>query len=65
VVPPRDPQALGDAIHHLIEAGQAHRLRLGAAARRRIESEFSLPLVARQYSDLYREHAGAVTCRDG
>jgi glycosyltransferase involved in cell wall biosynthesis len=52
-VPPRDPQAFGDAIHQLIEAGQAHRRQLGAAARRRIESEFSLPEVARRYDELY------------
>ena len=54
VAPPQDPQAFGDAIHKLIEAGQAQRRQLGAAARRRIESEFSLPVVARRYDELYR-----------
>jgi len=54
VVPPRDPQAFGDAIHKLIEAGQAHRRQLGTAARQRIESEFSLAGVARRYDELYR-----------
>jgi glycosyltransferase involved in cell wall biosynthesis len=53
-VPPRDPQAFGNAIHQLIEAGHAHRRQLGAAARRRIESAFSLPVVARRYDELYR-----------
>jgi glycosyltransferase involved in cell wall biosynthesis len=55
-VPPRDPQGLAQAISRLISAGAAHRQELGAAARRRVESEFSLPVVARQYEKLYREH---------
>lgn len=56
VVPPRDPQSLARAIGKLIEAGTAHRQRLGAAARRRIESDFSLSAVADRYEDLYRKH---------
>jgi len=55
-VPPRDPQALAHAIGRLINAGAAARRQLGAAARRRVEHEFSLPVIARQYEDLYREH---------
>ena len=53
-VPARNPQALAQAICQLIEAGPAARRQLGAAARRRIESEFSLPAIARRYEELYR-----------
>jgi glycosyltransferase involved in cell wall biosynthesis len=58
-VPPRSPQALAYAIGRLIEAGAEQRQRLGAAARLRIESEFSLPVIARRYEELYQEH---LTC---
>jgi glycosyltransferase involved in cell wall biosynthesis len=55
-VRPRDPQALAQAISRLIGAGAAHRQELGAGARRRVENEFSLPVVTRQYEMLYRKH---------
>jgi glycosyltransferase involved in cell wall biosynthesis len=58
-VPPRSPEALAQAICGMIDAGSEHRRKLGAAARRRIEAEFSLPAIARRYKDLYREH---LTC---
>jgi glycosyltransferase involved in cell wall biosynthesis len=54
-VPPRNPDALACAIGQLIAAGPAKRRELGIAARKRIESEFSLPEVVRRYEDLYRE----------
>jgi glycosyltransferase involved in cell wall biosynthesis len=54
-VPPRNPDALAQAIGKLIEAGPANRKGLGMAARRRIESEFSLSRIARRYENLYRE----------
>jgi glycosyltransferase involved in cell wall biosynthesis len=54
-VPPRNPEALAIAIGQLIDAGSAKREELGMAARRRIESEFSLPKVARRYEDLYKK----------
>jgi glycosyltransferase involved in cell wall biosynthesis len=54
-VPPRNPDALAQAIGKLIEAGPAKRKGLGMAARRRIESEFSLSRIARRYENLYRE----------
>jgi glycosyltransferase involved in cell wall biosynthesis len=56
-VDPRDPEALAQAINHLIESGPEQRRQLGAAARQRIQTEFSLPAIARRYEDLYREHA--------
>ncbi|HXZ27014.1 MAG TPA: glycosyltransferase [Terriglobales bacterium] len=54
VVPPRDSEALARAILELIRAGGAHRQQLGAAARRRIESEFSLAAIIRRHEELYR-----------
>jgi glycosyltransferase involved in cell wall biosynthesis len=55
-VPPGDPDRLAHSLGCLIEAGPEHRRQLGAAARRRIEGEFSLTTIARRYEDLYREH---------
>jgi glycosyltransferase involved in cell wall biosynthesis len=55
IVPPRNPEALAHAIGQLIDAGSAKRKELGMAARRRIESEFSLPKIARRYEDLYKK----------
>lgn len=55
-VPPRNPEALARAIGQLVAAGPAHRQQLGEAARKRIETDFSLPAVARRYEELYREH---------
>jgi glycosyltransferase involved in cell wall biosynthesis len=55
IVPAQNPEALAHAIGQLIDAGPAKRKELGMAARRRIESEFSLPNIARQYEDLYEE----------
>jgi glycosyltransferase involved in cell wall biosynthesis len=55
IVPPRDSEALARAICDLIHQGPKRRKELGLAARRRIESEFSLPQVARRYEMLYEE----------
>jgi glycosyltransferase involved in cell wall biosynthesis len=55
-VPPRSPKAMAQAIVGLIDAGAGHRRDLGAAARLRIESDFSLPAIVRRYEDLYLEH---------
>lgn len=56
-VPPSQPEALADALGRLVDAGINGRRQLGLAARRRIETEFSLPSVAHRYADLYRELA--------
>jgi glycosyltransferase involved in cell wall biosynthesis len=58
-VPPRNPEALAHAIEKLIAAGSARRKELGLAARKRIESEFSLSKMTRRYEDLYNE---CLTC---
>ena len=57
VAPPKNPEELACAMIRLIEAGAARRRQFGEAARRRIETEFSMPEIARRYQDLYREHA--------
>jgi len=45
--------ALARAVIELIRAGSEHRRNLGAAARRRVEAEFSLASVTRRYDELY------------
>jgi glycosyltransferase involved in cell wall biosynthesis len=52
-VPPSNPPAMAEAIKNVIEAGPDYRRGLGSAARKRIETEFSLPKIARRYIDLY------------
>jgi glycosyltransferase involved in cell wall biosynthesis len=58
VVPSRAPDALAQAINSLIAAGSPYRRQLGAAARRRVEEEFSLPEIARRYEAVYEKHLG-------
>jgi len=53
-VPPLDPGALAESIKKLLDAGSEARGRLGAAARRRVETEFSLAKTVRAYHALYR-----------
>jgi len=53
LVPRESPQALAEAIGRLVSAGTDSRRRLGAAARLRVEQEFSLDSVVRRYHDLY------------
>jgi glycosyltransferase involved in cell wall biosynthesis len=55
IVPGRDSESLAHAIGQLIDAGSAKRRELGMAARKRIESEFSLSKIARGYENLYEE----------
>lgn len=55
VVPSRDWRAFADATAELLDAGPATLGRLGAQARARIESQYSLDVVARAYDALYVE----------
>lgn len=64
VVPPDDPAAFTFGLERLISAGVEGRKALGDSARRRVEREYSLPAVARIYSDLY-ERIHASTRRPG
>ena len=54
LVPPRDSRALATAIRAIAGDPQL-RDRLGAAARRRAETEFSLETCRRRHLDLYRD----------
>ena len=54
VVPPRDPKAISDAIITFARDPEA-RKRLGAAARKRVEEEFSIDKCVKAHLDLYRE----------
>lgn len=54
VVPPGNPAALAAALTELLDSPPETRRRLGAAARQRIEDEFSIEIIARRYLDLYR-----------
>ena len=55
VVPSRDPQALADGWGRLIEMGAEARRKLGIAARKRIQDNYSLSTIAGQYEDLYHK----------
>ena len=57
VAPPREPNALACAIAHLIDLGCAGRQQLRAKARKRIETDFSLPAIVRRYEELYLTHS--------
>jgi glycosyltransferase involved in cell wall biosynthesis len=57
VVPPREPQTLADAIVRLIYMGSVGRRQLGAKARKRIETEYSLRAIVQRYENLYRTHS--------
>lgn len=54
VVPPRDPQALADAMVEVHDLGPAGRAALGAPARQRVVADFDIEAVAARYARLYR-----------
>ena len=55
VVSPRNPQALADGWGRLLEMGAEARRKLGIAARKRIQDNYSLSMIAGQYEDLYHK----------
>jgi glycosyltransferase involved in cell wall biosynthesis len=55
VVPPRDPQALANALLDLLVLSTEQRQQLGTAARQRIEENFEINAVAKRYENLYRQ----------
>jgi glycosyltransferase involved in cell wall biosynthesis len=59
VIRPQDLKGLTEGLESLIAAGEAERRRLGEAARRRVETNFSLSAVAERYATLYDEVHGA------
>ena len=59
VVPPRDASAFAEAIDRLLCLEVGKRMRLGEAARRRVEQEYAIASIARRYVDLYTKVASA------
>ena len=53
LVPPRNPRALADRLQELLR-DPARASKLGAAGRKRVEAEFSLPALSKRLGDLYR-----------
>jgi len=62
VVPPRNPKAIGDAILELARNPE-QRKRLGAAARKRVEREFSIDKCVKAHADLYEEMLDKIEAR--
>ena len=58
VVPPGNPQALADAWESLLLKSDAERHELGLFARKRIEENFSIKVITRQYEHLYMDVVG-------
>lgn len=56
LVPPRDPAALAAALRDLL-LDDGRRAEMGLAARRRVETQFTWPVVASRTADLYAEVA--------
>jgi glycosyltransferase involved in cell wall biosynthesis len=59
LVPPRDSEAMADALGRLIDLGSEGRQQLGLAGRARILQHFSLQEVVRQYEALHRSVSAA------
>jgi glycosyltransferase involved in cell wall biosynthesis len=55
VVAPKESDALAGAMAELLEIGAEGRAKLGRAARRRIEENYSLPDIAARHLAFYRE----------
>lgn len=62
IVPPRDPDALAQALARMLELGEEGRRRLGERARARIVQEFSVGDVVRRYEQVY-EQVGELTVK--
>jgi glycosyltransferase involved in cell wall biosynthesis len=58
VVPPRDPDALGNAIRRLAQDPGLRR-RLGAAAQQRVRQKFSIESCVESHNRLYEELIGS------
>jgi glycosyltransferase involved in cell wall biosynthesis len=63
IVPPRQSEALADALAGLIDLGADARRQLGLAGRARIVQQFSIQQVARQYEELHLQVGAAHAAR--
>jgi glycosyltransferase involved in cell wall biosynthesis len=63
IVPPRQSEALADALARLIGLGAEARRQLGLAGRARIVQHFSIQEVARQYEALHLKVAAAAAAQ--
>jgi glycosyltransferase involved in cell wall biosynthesis len=59
-VPSQDPEALAAALRTLLDGGTARYAEYAAAARRRIEEEYELGKIARQYDCFLKQYKAAV-----
>ncbi|OTG58319.1 hypothetical protein B9T29_14180 [Acinetobacter sp. ANC 3903] len=57
IVPPRDPEALANAILDYVHSSQADKLQLKQATRARVEQHFSIESVSQQYLGMWRQGA--------
>ena len=57
IVPPRDPEALANAILDYVHSSQAEKLQLKQASRARVEQHFSIESVSQQYLEMWRQDA--------
>jgi glycosyltransferase involved in cell wall biosynthesis len=53
VVPPRDPQALAEAMSRLLALSSGERRALGLRARERIQQDYALSAMVRRYAEVY------------
>ncbi len=57
-VPPRDPEALAQAIGRMLDLSEEERKALGQRGRARVQQHYSIPTIVQQYSDLYESVLG-------
>ena len=65
VVPPRDPQALADAMSRLLALSSDERRALGLRVRERIQKDYALSAMVRRYSEVYAHLAPQKLCGYG
>jgi glycosyltransferase involved in cell wall biosynthesis len=63
VVPPASPASIAQALDEFLRLDVPVRTRLGAAARRRVQSHFSIEKIVEVYESLYRAGAEGATSR--
>jgi len=62
VVPPRDPQALAEAMSRLLALSSDQRRALGVRARERIQKDYALSEMVRRYLEVYAHFAPGKEC---